>query len=105
MGMSTYVQGIKPPDEHWQKMRDAWQACSDAGVSIPKELVAFFGDDAHTIDGPDPRGVVVELGEIHDDDNLHDFVSLYRTGNQNGFEIDVDHIPKDIKIIRFIKGW
>lgn len=28
MGMSMHVVGYKPADEHWKKMKAAWDACA-----------------------------------------------------------------------------
>jgi hypothetical protein len=89
MGISTHVIGFRPPDEKWQKMKAAWDACEAAGAEIPKAVLAFFG---HT--HPDPAGVEVEIEAKEWD---HDGAS--------GYEIEVDKLPKDIKTIRFFNAW
>lgn len=91
--METRVVGIKPPDEKWKAMKKVWDACSEAGVEPPVEVLEFFGDE-----DPDDAGVVVGLGD-------HSCVKEYRAEMQQGFEIVIDALPKDVKIIRFYNSW
>lgn len=93
MGMSTYVVGIKPPDEKWKKMKAAWDACASAGVPIPKKVDDFFGGEP-----PDERGVVVEIEETQ-------AVTKYHINTSSGFEVDISKLPADVKIIRFCNSW
>lgn len=93
MGMSTYVVGIKPPDAKWLAMKKVWDACNEADTSVPVEVLAFFGDD-----GPDQRGVVVDLEETA-------ACQPYREDMVEGFEIDIRKLPPDVKIVRFTNSW
>lgn len=98
MRMSTHVKGIKPADEKYQKMLAIYEQCEDAGVSIPKEVDAFFEHEK-----PDPIGVVVD---ITDRKRYPGVVETYSEHDAaQGFQIHLDRVPKDIKIIRFQNSW
>ena len=56
MSMSTSIQIVTAPNERWQKMKFAWDACKAAGVEPGRELERFFGDEA-----PDRQGVIIDL--------------------------------------------
>lgn len=90
MSMSTHVVGFTPPDEKWQKMKDIWDACEAAKVEAPMEVQKFFD-----YKDPDPQGVIMEIP--------------YLTWGNNdyalGIEIEVERIPKHVKIIRFYNSW
>ena len=93
--MDTYVVGFKPPDEKWQKMFAIWKACDEANISTPEEVNEFFNDEE-----PDESGVRVDLSE------LEDCCREWNDGDMSqGFEIVVDKIPKDIKVVRFYNSW
>jgi len=92
MGMSTYVVGIKPPDEKWMKMKAAWEACRVAKIPVPKEIRDFFNDEE-----PDEAGVVVTLSKP--------VVKEWKDDMREGFEVDVTKLDPDIKIIRFYNSW
>lgn len=95
MGMSSYVQGIKPPDETFNKMYDAWDACQKAGVEPPKKVTDYFNDET-----PDEAGVVVSL-----DATKKGPVQEFNDDMREGFEIDLRKLPPDIKIIRFVNSY
>ena len=89
MSMSTHVLGFKPPDDKYNEMKAIWDACEVAGVEIPDEVSAFFDDEE-----PDPTGVVVVIP-----------CKVWSTPGSNGFEVLVDEIPKDVKVLRFFQSW
>jgi len=98
MGMHSYVQGIKPADEKFRKMKAIYDACNESGVSIPKEVQAFFGDEA-----PDSAGVVVSL-----EASAKGPVQEWRPEDGDtleGFVVDLRKLPADIKIIRFVNSY
>lgn len=89
MSMSTHVVGFKPPDDKWKKMKAVWDACQEAQASLPEEVVDFFdGSD------PDPAGVEVKIKAREWSDD-----------SSEGYEIDVDAIPKGVKVIRFYNSF
>ena len=92
MGMSTHVVGFRAPDENYEKMKNAWNACEAAGIEIPNEVYDFFeGQDPNDIPG-------VEV-------NIRDAVSEYRGDMQEGFTIDVSKLPKDMRFVRVYNSW
>lgn len=96
----TYIVGVRPPDEKWKKMKAVWDACKAAGTEIPKDVYEFFDHET-----PDDKGVLVELSSGKDGPH-HECVSSYDDNDcQEGFEIDVSKIPKDITIIRVVNHW
>lgn len=92
MSMSTHVVGIKPPDDDWRKQKAVWDACEKASVPIPKKTLDFFDGE-----NPDDAGVIVDL-------DMH-LVQKYKDDSREGYEVDVEKLPKDIKIIRFYNSW
>lgn len=93
MSMSTFVYGIKPPDDTWRKMKAVWDACSEAGVEPPEAVIDFFDDTQ-----PDSLGVVVDLDK-------HDAVIEYSANMEHRFEVDITALPDDIKVIRFVNSY
>lgn len=93
MSMSTSITGFKPPDEKWKKMKAIWDACEEAGVSPPEAVDKFFNRVP-----PDDSGVEVRID---------DTVCCRRCNGEmrTGFEVLLDKIPKDVKIIRFWNTW
>ena len=94
MSMSTYVYGLKPPDEKWKSMKAIYDSCLAAGVDAPKEVEEFFEYDC-----PDEKGVRAGISHVHK------CCSDYANDGEQGYEIDVSLLPKDIKIIRFVNSW
>lgn len=73
-------------------MKAAWDSCRAANVEPPDEVTAFF-DHVHPGDEP---GQEVELG-----DAAEEWGDDYRSG----FQVAVEKIPKDVKIIRFYNSY
>lgn len=96
MGMSTHVKGFKPPGEKWARMKAVWDACREAGVDVPGEVVGFFGDT-----DPDPEGVEIEESDLRNYGALREWKDEYR----QGFEVLVERLPKDVTVIRFYNSW
>ena len=86
MSMSTNIYGIRPPDEKWQKMKAAWDACKLAGIKQPEEVLVFFDDEP-----PDESGVVIDLSE---------WVETPDADCIDRYEINLAELPKDLKSIR-----
>ena len=88
--MSTGIVGFVPPDENWQKMKAARDACIAAGLAIPREVEEFFGSEE-----PDPAGQEVELT-----------VREWSDGDmREGYELDVSAIPPHVRVVRFYNSW
>jgi hypothetical protein len=91
MGMSTHVCGVKEPDDRWKKMKAAWDACKEAGVTPPDEIDDFF-------EGDPEQGVMTILDH-------HACCKIYNHDTRNGFEIDISKLPAGIKVIRFYNSF
>ena len=91
MSMSTHVVGFRAPDKKWNLMKAVWDACNEAGLVIPQEVDEFFDYEE-----PDPSGVTVELSyeSWTSDDNT-----------QDGIEVMMEDIPKDLTSIRFYNSY
>jgi hypothetical protein len=93
MSVKTMIVGFKPPDEKWQRMQAVWNACVIAGIEIPEIVTKFFNDTA-----PDVAGIQINREQL--------FVTgAVREYHDNGFEITLDLVPDDVKIIRVYNYW
>jgi hypothetical protein len=98
MSMSTYVMGFRPPDEKFKKFAAIWKQCQEAGVEPPDEVSKFF---EHT--DPDPQGVEVRLPEGNAKNAC---VFDWTDGDmQQGIEVNVTKLPKDVTILRFVNSF
>lgn len=93
MGMSTHVVGIVPADTKFLKMKAIWELCEENNVEIPSEVVDFFNNKR-----PDDKGVTIYFRE-------HEAISEYWDESSEGFDVVIDKLPKDVKIIRFYNSW
>ena len=91
MSMSTTVIGVKPKDEKWNKMQDAYNACKSAGIEVPEEVEEFF-------DYNDPN----EMDGLEVDMDEHEAVEGYFDDGREGYTIEIAKLPKDIKYIRVV---
>lgn len=83
-----FIMGFVPPDGEYRKMAAVWKSCEDAGVPIPDEVSKYFRHEP-------PTGIGFEVNLETDR-----CCSEYKEDMIDGFEIDVDKIPENIKIIR-----
>jgi len=93
MGMSTYVVGIRRPDEKWAQMKAVWDACRAAGVGPPDEVLEFFNHES-----PDPAGIIVELRGTP-------CIRAYNDDMRQGWEVDIATLPKNVTAVRFFNSW
>jgi hypothetical protein len=100
MSMSTHVVGSRPADEKWRKMKAVYDACTAASMEVPKEVEEFFGHER-----PDEAGVKIDLSYDYRTKKTHESCSAWKDDMQEGYEIDVSKLPKDVKIIRFYNSW
>lgn len=92
MGISMHVVGFKPPDEKWKKMKAVYDACCEADTVTPPEVAQFFNYDP-----PDESGVRISEKDLRNAGAVED----WDDDTREGFEINLDKIPKDVKVIRF----
>lgn len=93
MSMSTHIKGFRPPDNKWKRMKEVWETCKIAEIDPPAEVYAFF----ESVE-PDENGVEVELEKTV---CCKEWSDEYR----QGFEIFIEKLPEDVKIIRFYNSW
>lgn len=93
MGMSTHVVGIRPPDAKWKQMKAVWDACKTAGVDPPDEVLEFFNHSP-----PDPAGIEVRL-------EGNPCVRAYNDAMRQGFEVEIDKLPKNVTTVRFFNSY
>ena len=91
MSMSTNVVGIIPADDKYKKMKAIYDLCREQDIDVPTEVSVFFNEDE-----PDESGMVVDLEDV---------AHKWSDENSEGYEIDIDKIPKNIKTIRFYNSW
>ena len=95
MGMSTHVMGyISPEGDLYQKHKRVLMACKDAGIEeMPKETAEFFG-------GTYPEEWLLE--EV-----LEVKIPVHECGGEmeDGLEVFVSEIPKNVHSIRFINSY
>lgn len=91
--MSSHLSGFAEADDKWRKHKKVYDACQDAGVSLPDETERFFGGEK-----PDAAGITVDLEK-------HECCSTYNDTHSDGFEIDIKKLPKNIKKIRFYNSY
>lgn len=96
LSTTTRVYGIRPPDDHWRRMKAVWDACTAAGILLPREVDDFFnGED------PDEAGVLINLGR-------HEAVRVWSPGGdsmQEGVEVELAALPPDVGIVRFVNSY
>lgn len=103
MGMSTHISGLKPIDDDWRKMKAVYDACEAAGIDIPHEVDEFF--DCRE---PDEKGVHVDLPFNNYDNNdskNHPAISKGSDSSSEWWDVEINSIPPDVKIIRFLHSW
>lgn len=93
MGMSVHLSGIRPPDEKWKAMKRVWDACEAAMVLIPDAVLKFFHHEK-----PDSEGVVVPLSEP-------EHYVQHGADGRNHYDVQLDKLPKDVKVVRFTLSW
>lgn len=92
MGMSTHIVGFRPADETWSKMKAVWDACTKAGVAIPRDVLMFFDGEA-----PRDDGVRVEINE--------GWVQICLYDGREGFDLDITKLPAGVTRVRFLSSW
>ena len=96
MGMSTHVVGFVPPDAKWKQMKQVWDACEAGGVKIPDEVQKFFNYET-----PDENGVEIRESDLE----KCGAVTEWGDDGRAGYEIHIDKLPTDVKIVRVYNSW
>lgn len=86
-----HAAGFKPVDDRWRQMKAAYDACTAADVPVPERVSKFFNHDT-----PDEAGVEVEESDL----KACGAITEWEADMREGYEIHVDRIPPDVKIVR-----
>lgn len=87
MSVTLRVAIYRPPDEEFNNMKAAWNACQKAKITIPEKVSDFF-------DGMDPNGMPgVEI-------DVAKFLRRYETSDEEGYELDIQSLPAGARYIR-----
>jgi|CXWL01.1.fsa_nt_gi hypothetical protein len=116
MGLDVHlhIEGVKPADENFNKKLKVLKACHEAGVEAPEEILEFFevgSTEEYFHENVDDGGVTVKISDrdvlrgIDRKPNVEKgfescVSSLPEHNYRNGFYIDLEKIPKDIKLLR-----
>lgn len=90
MSITHYVVGVIPADEDFHKMYQVYEACQRAKVPVPDEVLKFFNWEK-----PDLAGMIVDL-------DRSPAVKRWRDDYRQGYEIELDQLPPQVKFIRAI---
>ena len=90
MGMSTCVTLLRDGNDAEHKKKVAvLRACFEAKVQLPPEIEEYF-----------------EGSYIEDSPLVIEFKARTINGEEcQGFEIDIDELPENVKTIRFCNSW
>ena len=88
MSKTLCITGYKPVDEKWEKMLSVYNSCVEAEVNIPEEVNEFFEWE----DPNNKPGLSVDMWNV---------IEKYYNVGESGFELKIENIPRDVKVIRF----
>jgi len=98
MSTSTHIIALVPDaDAEYIKHKGVLLACRNAGVSLPRETTAYFGDS-----NPDPRLLIDKLS-VELEEGVH--YAPYESDYEQGFEVDLAKLPKGAVKLRFYNSW
>jgi hypothetical protein len=90
--MEPFVVGFRPPDEEYYRMRASYDCHCELDLDPPHQVTDYFG----LMGMPDEAGTEVPLG---------DAVQEWEGFMSEGYEIHLDKLPEDVKVIRFFNSW
>jgi hypothetical protein len=86
------------PTEEWHTMKNAWDACTQAGVPIPAEIEKYFDHKE-----PNAAGRVIEIASMNGTGNLQKpvpGVMPYKEDMEHGFDIELSRLPEGTHTLR-----
>ena len=98
MGMNTYIKGVRDLDGEFKRMMDMKKLCDSKGFSYPKEVMEYFG----SLIGESDAYIREEMETI---DLPKDLVIESQDDSREFFDIEIDRIPKEVKILRFVNSY
>lgn len=97
MGMSMHCLAVKPADAEYMKKLAAYRACVIAHISVPQELVDFFGGE-----DPDEEGATITLAGYRSE---HVSCEEWSDDGRTGFQVDITKLPEGTRFVRFYCSW
>lgn len=91
MSMASYVQGLKPKTEEYEKKLHIYNACEEINITPPDEILNFFDGEVCE------EGILTELPT--------EAVRNYADDYRDFFEVDLTKIPSDVTKIRFVNSY
>ena len=92
MSMCSYVQGLKPKTEEYEKKLQIYNMCYEMNIVPPEEILKFFDGEVCE------EGIITEIPKDairnYADDCCRDF-----------YEVDLTKIPSDVTKIRFVNSY
>jgi len=101
MSMSTNILFFKDMAASEQDLLDIKKMCDAKGISYPKEVSDFIlsQDDIH------PNRSLVGLKDKDNANMIKYCCERWKHDMQDGYEVDLKKLPKEITLIRFYNGW
>lgn len=94
--MSTHVEGFRDSDDYHNKQKAVFIACTEAGVDLPEQTLKYFEYIAPTKDNLQYLDQPLKV-EIPTEEWSSDMCE--------GFEINLEEVPKGVKRIRFYNSY
>jgi hypothetical protein len=88
----TFVVGFREPDEEYCRMKVNYDCHCELDRDPPPFVKAFFQLMGH----PDDAGAEV---------SLDDAVQPWEGFLGEGYELHLDKLPRNVKVVRFINSW
>ncbi len=93
MGMYSYVKGLKPKTEEYEKKLRIYKDCKELNINPPKEIEDYFDGEVCE------EGIVIDLPKDAISESVNvDYCNEY-------FDVDLTKIPSDVTIIRFVNSY
>lgn len=92
MSMTMHVKAFIEKDETFMKMKKIWDACREAKIDPPDAVHDYFQDFR-----PDDPGIELRLKSP--------CLRKWSGVGEEGYEVVVEHLPKQVKVVRFYNAW
>lgn len=109
----VYVDGVKPPDAKFHKMKAVWDSCREAGMDVPQKVLEYFElkyEESSQGEGPLDEGVRVPLGDVdlvYGESHRkirHKCVTITNEGSDHQTDrvllVDLEGLPEDVRQLR-----
>ena len=103
MSISTIIVGVRDLRKEFDKMWTVAKACEKAKITFPKEVCDYFIIDADQKELDDKS--CYEQEKLTFDLKGKPGVKTWSADMEEGFEVDLTKLPKDVKKIRFYNSY